>query len=89
MLEPLAQLRPNAALRLELTLRSWLLHQGRRDAVAADLMVHPQTVRYRVTQLRDLYGERLLDPTMIFELVVALGAPDPAATPARVRGPAG
>ncbi len=34
--------------RLRQTLRSWLLHQGRRDAVAADLFVHPQTVRNRM-----------------------------------------
>ena len=32
---------------------SWLLHQGRRDAVAADLHVHAQTVRYRMGQLRE------------------------------------
>ena len=51
-LEPLSELRPSAAERLEQTLRSWLLHQGRRDDVAAELMVHPQTVRYRMTQLR-------------------------------------
>ena len=38
------------------TLRSWLLNQGRRDAVAAELFVHPQTVRYRMNQVRQLYG---------------------------------
>ncbi len=32
----------------------WLLHQGRRDDVAAELFVHPQTVRYRMGQLREL-----------------------------------
>ncbi|MCU1426754.1 MAG: PucR family transcriptional regulator, partial [Actinomycetia bacterium] len=61
-LEPLADVRPAMAGRLLETLRSWLLHQGRRDDVAADLNVHPQTVRYRMTQLRELYGERLTDP---------------------------
>ncbi len=75
-LAPLADLRQHTADRLELTLRSWLLHQGRRDDVAADLMVHPQTVRYRMTQLRDLYGDRLSDPKAVFELVIALGGPD-------------
>ena len=48
-LEPLSELRPSAAARLEQTLRSWLLHGGRRDDVAAELTVHPQTVRYRMT----------------------------------------
>ncbi len=73
VLEPLSGLRPGAAERLEQTLRSWLLHQGRRDDVAADLSVHPQTVRYRMTQLRELYGERLRDPATVLELVIALG----------------
>jgi hypothetical protein len=80
-LAPLAALRPNAAERLAETLRSWLLHQGQRDAVAADLFVHAQTVRYRMNQLRELYGERLNDPTTILELTVALGIP--ATTSAR------
>jgi DNA-binding PucR family transcriptional regulator len=75
VLEPLSGLRPSGAERLEQTLRSWLLHQGRRDDVAAELMVHPQTVRYRMTQLRELYGDRLHDPTAVLELVIALGVP--------------
>ncbi|MDT5166519.1 MAG: hypothetical protein QOC88_3413 [Mycobacterium sp.] len=75
VLAPLNQLRPNTAERLAQTLRSWLLHQGQRDAVAADLFVHAQTVRYRMTQLRELYGERLNDPQAVLELVVALSIP--------------
>jgi hypothetical protein len=74
VLAPLADLRPNTAARLADTLRSWVLHQGQRDAVAADLFVHAQTVRYRMTQLRELYGDRLNDPRTILELTVALGA---------------
>jgi DNA-binding PucR family transcriptional regulator len=61
--------------RLAATLRSWLLHQGRREDVAADLHVHPQTVRYRMTQLRELYGADLADPDKVLELVVGLGLP--------------
>ena len=34
--------------------------------------VHPQTVRYRVRQLRDLFGDRLEDPDARFELSLAL-----------------
>jgi hypothetical protein len=74
-LAPLDQLRPNTAERLAETLRSWLLHQGQRDAVAAELFVHAQTVRYRMTQLRELFGERLNDPRAVLELVVALSIP--------------
>ncbi len=73
LLAPLADLRPGTAEKLTDTLRSWLLHQGRREAVAAELFVHPQTVRYRMGQLRELYGERLDDPEVVLALVVALG----------------
>jgi len=73
VLAPLSDLPPNTAERLTETLRSWVLHQGRRDAVAADLFIHPQTVRYRMSQLRDLYGDRLAEPRTVLELTVALG----------------
>ena len=72
VLAPLAAVKPATAERLAETLRSWLLHQGRREEVATDLVVHPQTVRYRMTQLRDLYGDRLTDPATVLELTVAL-----------------
>ena len=70
---PLDELRPASAEKLKETLRSWLLHQGRREAVAAELFVHPQTVRYRMQQLRELYGERLDDPDWVLRLTIALG----------------
>lgn len=76
-LSPLADLRPATADRLAETLRSWLLHQGRRDDVAADLFVHPQTVRYRMGQLRELYGDRLQDPQAVLEMTIALRPPGP------------
>lgn len=76
-LAPLAGLKPATADRLAETLRSWLLHQGRREEVAAELVVHPQTVRYRMTQLRELYGDRLTDPATVLELTVALAVAAP------------
>jgi sugar diacid utilization regulator len=75
VLAPLADLGESAREKLTETLRCWLLHQGRRDAVAAELFVHPQTVRYRMGQLRELYGNRLEDPRTVLELTVALGVP--------------
>ena len=57
MLAPLAGLRPATVEKLIDTLRAWLLHHGRRDEVAAALFVHPQTVRYRMGQLREAYGD--------------------------------
>ena len=74
-LKPLAGLRPGTADRLAETLRSWLLHQGRRDDVAADLHVHAQTVRYRMAQVRELYGDRLTRPESVLQLVIALAQP--------------
>jgi len=71
-LAPLAGLRPATRERLEETLRSWLLHQGRRDAVAEDLHVHAQTVRYRMSQLRELFADRLDDPASVLDLLLAL-----------------
>jgi hypothetical protein len=82
VLAPLDQLRPNTAERLAETLRSWLLHQGQRDAVAADLFVHAQTVRYRMTQIRELYGESLNNPQTVLELIVALSVPTVVGSPA-------
>ncbi|MCD4533309.1 helix-turn-helix domain-containing protein [Nocardioides sp. cx-169] len=76
-LAPLAGLRPGVAEKLADTLRAWLLHQGRRDDVAEALFVHPQTVRYRMGQLRDLYGDRLEDPQTVLALTIALGASVP------------
>ncbi|WP_182524940.1 PucR family transcriptional regulator [Nocardioides dongkuii] len=72
-LEPLAELRPATAEKLEETLRAWLLHLGRREEVADALFVHPQTVRYRMGQLRELYGDRLDDPGTVLALTLALG----------------
>ncbi len=72
VLSPLDDLSDGAQEKLTETLRSWLLHQGRRAEVAADLFVHPQTVRYRMGQLRELYGDRLEDPRTVLELTLAL-----------------
>ena len=44
--------------RLTETLAAWLDHQGRTERVAAALDVHPQTVRYRLARLRELFGDR-------------------------------
>jgi hypothetical protein len=73
VLAPLGDLSPTSRTKLVETLRAWLLHQGRRDDVAGALFVHPQTVRYRVGQLRELYGETLTDPEFVRDAVIALG----------------
>jgi len=72
VLAPLADLRPSTAEKLTDTLRSWLLNHGRRDAVAEELFVHAQTVRYRVGQLREVYGDLLEDPAFVLDATLAL-----------------
>lgn len=74
-LAPLGRFRPATADKLTETLRAWLLHHGRREEIARALFVHPQTVRYRLGQLREAYGDRLDDPDTVLELTVALGSP--------------
>lgn len=73
VLAPLDEVRPSTRAKLEETLRAWLLLQGRRDAVAEALFVHPQTVRYRMGLVRDLFGDALDDPDQVRDLVLALG----------------
>jgi DNA-binding PucR family transcriptional regulator len=80
-LAPLDGVRASSADKLAETLRSWLLHHGRRDAVAAELFVHPQTVRYRMGQLREAFGDRLEDPASVLELTIALGLDGSAVAP--------
>ena len=72
VLAPLRDLRPASAEKLTETLAAWLRHHGRREEVASALFVHPQTVRYRMGQLRDLYGDRLADPEFVRDATIAL-----------------
>jgi hypothetical protein len=73
-LGPLEALQPVERDRLLETLRAWLDHQRHTPAVAAELHVHPQTVRYRIGKLRELLGEALQTPEGRFELEMALRA---------------
>lgn len=78
-LAPLAQLRDGVRERLTETLRAWLDCQGRVDETARTLEVHPQTVRYRLNQLREAFGGALDDADARFELELALRVRDGAA----------
>jgi len=82
MLAPLDDVSPSVAERLTETLVAWLRHFGDRRAIAAELHVHPQTVRYRMAQLHELFGERLSDPVYRARLVLALAWWRPAHAPA-------
>jgi DNA-binding PucR family transcriptional regulator len=87
LLAPLDAQPAAARERLEQTLRSWLTQLGNRQAMARELHVHPQTVRYRLAQLRELYGADLDDPRTRAALIVALAWSGPGQTsnPAIVR----
>ncbi|MFB9722897.1 PucR family transcriptional regulator [Planobispora longispora] len=76
-LAPLAHLRPSQQDRLAETLLAWLRHGRGAGEVAARLHVHPQTVRYRLRQLEELYGDQLADPDIRFELEIVLRARRP------------
>ena len=73
-LAPLASLRDSSRQRLTETLQAWLAYRGERNRVAAALHIHPQTVAYRLTKLRELFGEALDDPDRRFALELALRA---------------
>jgi hypothetical protein len=73
-LAPLVGLPPRTRDRLAETLLHWLALRGQRRLVADRLHVHPQTVRYRVNQLRALFGPVLEDPDARFELELVLRA---------------
>jgi hypothetical protein len=97
MLAPLDGQSAGTRDRLIETLTSWLRHFGDRRAMAAELHVHPQTVRYRMGQLATLFGSTLDSPDERARLVLALawsrrGRPeseDGAALPGRAAAGAG
>jgi PucR C-terminal helix-turn-helix domain len=71
-LAPMADLPERTRARLSETLATWLDERGNSVAVAERLHVHPQTVRYRLAQLRERFGEALNDADARFELMLAL-----------------
>jgi hypothetical protein len=71
-LAPLAGLSAGSRTRLTETLTVWLAEQGRLGPVAQRLGVHPQTARYRLNRLRELFGSSLDDPDDRFWLELAL-----------------
>ncbi|MDT7840621.1 helix-turn-helix domain-containing protein [Streptomyces justiciae] len=73
-LRPLEQVRPPQRERLAETLLSWLSSGHNASEVAVRLAVHPQTVRYRMRQLDELFGDQLHDPAAQFEMMLALRA---------------
>jgi hypothetical protein len=71
-LAPLAELTPAGRARMEETALAFVQHGGNAAAMARALHLHPQTIRYRLTRLRELFGEELEDPDTRFDLELAL-----------------
>ena len=71
-LAPLRPLRPEQADRLGRTLLAWLESADDANAAARRLHVHPQTIRYRLRQLSELFGDALTEPDARFRLLIAL-----------------
>ncbi|HEX3616788.1 MAG TPA: helix-turn-helix domain-containing protein [Solirubrobacteraceae bacterium] len=71
-LAPLAELSAGSRERLTATLAAWLEEQGRLGPAALRLGIHPQTARYRLARLRELFGDGLDDPDKRFWLALAL-----------------
>jgi DNA-binding PucR family transcriptional regulator len=57
---------------MEETALAFVQHGGNAAAMARSLHLHPQTIRYRLTRLRELLGDQLEDPDSRFELELAL-----------------
>jgi hypothetical protein len=71
-LAPLRRLRAEQADRLASTLQAWLESADDANAAARRLHVHPQTIRYRLRQASELFGDALTDPDARFRLLLAL-----------------
>ncbi len=71
-LAPLDELTPAGRARMEETALAYVQHGGNAAAMARALHLHPQTIRYRLGRLRELFGDDLGDPDARFELELAL-----------------
>lgn len=71
-LAPLDPVSPQRRDRLAETLLSWLQCRGSAPEVARRLGVHPQTVRYRLRHLEELFGDALTETESRYELELAL-----------------
>ncbi|MEC3978416.1 PucR family transcriptional regulator [Amycolatopsis sp. H20-H5] len=73
-LDPFAALSEKQRERLSDTLLAWLETRGGAPEIAKRLDVHPQTVRNRLRQLEELFGDRMEDPDDRLGMHLALRA---------------
>jgi len=72
-LAPLSEMPPGRQAMMAETLLAWL-ETGKSGSVASRLFIHPQTARYRLHKLQELFGEQLDNPDARFELALVLRA---------------
>lgn len=73
-LEPLRTLTAKQRERTADTMLAWLDTRGSVPDVASKLRIHPQTVRYRMRLVDELFGDALDDPDRRLDLQIALRA---------------
>ncbi|MEU3626526.1 PucR family transcriptional regulator [Amycolatopsis coloradensis] len=73
-LDPFSSLGGKQQERLSETLLAWLESRGGAPEIAQRLGVHPQTVRNRLRQLEELFGDRLKDADDRLDMHLALRA---------------
>ncbi|MGI5330282.1 PucR family transcriptional regulator [Actinomadura nitritigenes] len=71
-LAPFAELKTDQRDRLCETLLAWISTGSSVMEVAALLRIHPQTVRYRMRRIEEMFPDRLNDPDWRFEMQLAL-----------------
>jgi DNA-binding PucR family transcriptional regulator len=72
-LAPLSEMPPGRQDMMAETLLAWL-ETGKSGGVASRLFIHPQTARYRLHKLQELFGDQLDNPDARFELALVLRA---------------
>jgi DNA-binding CsgD family transcriptional regulator len=71
-LAPLSSLTVKQRERTAQTMLAWLESRGSVPEIARTLGIHPQTVRYRMRQVDELFGDQLDDPDRRLDLEIAL-----------------
>jgi len=71
-LEPMSGLTPKARSRMTETALAYIEERGNATEMARSLGIHPQTARYRIARLREIYGNRLDQPPERLALELSL-----------------
>lgn len=71
-LSPLAEQPPHRREQLALTLLTYMENRDNAVAAAERLLIHEQTVRYRLRRLEELLGDTLSDPERRIEMLILL-----------------